>query len=65
MWMWVWIIGFVALVVLAAKMLDRRGSTGASRALDLPGTEWRGRSELGGTSQGAEGGGGDGVGGGW
>jgi hypothetical protein len=42
MWMWVWIIGFVALVVLAAKMMDRRrGSTGGSRADDLPGSAER------------------------
>ena len=40
MWMWVWIIAFLALVVLAAKMMDRRrGSTGPSRADDLPGTK--------------------------
>jgi hypothetical protein len=38
-WMWVWIIGFIALVVLAAKMLDRRGSTGPSRRDDLPGSK--------------------------
>jgi hypothetical protein len=42
MWMWVWIIGFLALVVLAAKMMDRRrGSTGVSRANDLPGASGR------------------------
>jgi hypothetical protein len=42
MWMWVWIIGFLALVVLAAKMMDRRrGSTGASRTDDLPGSGGR------------------------
>ena len=40
MWMWVWIIGFLALVVIAAKMMDRsRGSRGSSRRDDLPGTK--------------------------
>ena len=44
MWMWVWIIGFAALLVLAAKMMDRRGSTGASKADDLP---WNGKGRPG------------------
>ena len=39
MWMWVWILAIAAVLVLAAKMVDRRGSTGASRADDLPGME--------------------------
>lgn len=40
MWMWVWIIGFLALVVLSAEMMDRRrGSTGGSREADLPGAK--------------------------
>ena len=42
MWMWVAIIAFLVLVVLAAKMMDRRrGSMGASRAEDLPGSDGR------------------------
>jgi len=39
MWMWVVILAVVAAFVLAAKWMDRsRGSQGASRAKDLPGT---------------------------
>ena len=39
MWMWVVIISVVVTVVLLAKWMDRsRGSQGASRSLDLPGT---------------------------
>ena len=39
MWMWVVIISVVVTVVLLAKWMDRsRGSQGASRGLDLPGT---------------------------
>jgi hypothetical protein len=39
MWMWVWIIAFLVVVVLLAKWMDRnRGSQGASRKDDLPGT---------------------------
>jgi hypothetical protein len=50
--MWVWIIAFLAVVVLLAKWMDRsRGSRGASRQDDLPGTsEGRGkRIDSGGT----------------
>jgi len=45
MWMWVWIIAFLAVVVLLARWMDRsRGSQGASRRDDLPGTsEGRGK----------------------
>ena len=40
MWMWAVIIVVVSMVVLAAKWMDRsRGSQGASRRLDLPGTK--------------------------
>ncbi len=40
MWMWVWIIAFLAVVVFLAKWMDRRrGSQGASRSNDLPGTK--------------------------
>ena len=40
MWMWAVIIVVVSMVVLAAKWMDRsRGSQGASRGLDLPGTK--------------------------
>ena len=39
MWMWVAIIIVVVTVVLLAKWMDRsRGSQGASRSRDLPGT---------------------------
>ena len=39
MWMWFWILVVVVAVVAVAKLIDRgRGSTGASRADDLPGT---------------------------
>ena len=61
MWMWAWIIAFAALVVLAAKMLDRRGSSGASRADDLPGQEHpRFNRQHGNNTMGDGGGGGDG-----
>ena len=59
MWMRVGFIAFAIVVVLAAKMLDRRGSRGASRADDLPGREYT-RPDHGGGSSSA---GGDG--GGW
>lgn len=37
--MWVWIIAFLAVAVLPARWMDRsRGSQGASRQNDLPGT---------------------------
>ena len=40
MWMWVWIIIVVAAVILVARWMDRsRGSQGASRDSDLPGTK--------------------------
>ena len=40
MWFWVVVIGFVVMVVLLARWIDRsRGSQGASRGLDLPGTK--------------------------
>lgn len=40
MWMWAVIVVVVAMVVLVAKWIDRsRGSQGASRSLDLPGTK--------------------------
>ena len=40
MLMWVVVIVVVATVVLLAKWMDRsRGSQGASRSLDLPGTQ--------------------------
>lgn len=39
MWMWFWIAVFVTVVIALAKLLDRRGSKGAARALDLPGTK--------------------------
>ncbi|HZB67622.1 MAG TPA: hypothetical protein VE503_09420 [Ornithinibacter sp.] len=67
MWMWVWILLFVALLVFAAKMMDRRGSTGASKADDLPWNR-RGRAGPFDSSHGGAGasdGGGDGGGGGW
>jgi len=39
MWMWFWILVVVVAAVAAAKLIDRgRGSTGARRADDLPGT---------------------------
>ena len=39
MWMWFWIIVIVVAAVGVAKLIDRgRGSRGASRAEDLPGT---------------------------
>ena len=44
MWMWVWVLLFIALLVFAAKMMDRRGSTGAGKADDLP---WNGRGRPG------------------
>ena len=45
MWMWVWIIAVVVVIVLIATWMDRsRGSQGASRGEDLPGTsEGRGK----------------------
>ncbi len=40
MWMWAVIIIVVTTVVLLAQWMDRsRGSQGASRSLDLPGTK--------------------------
>ena len=64
MWMWVWFIAFAVVVVFLAKMLDRRGSTGASRADDLPGQEHpRLDRSHGNNTIGEVGGGGDG--GGW
>lgn len=37
MWVWLWIIGFAMLVLLAAKLLDRhRGSFDEYRSADLP-----------------------------
>ena len=40
MWMWAVVIIVVAVLVLAAKWMDRtRGSQGASRTLDLPGVK--------------------------
>ena len=40
MWMWAVIIIVVTTVVLLAPWMDRsRGSQGASRSLDLPGTK--------------------------
>ena len=66
MWMWVGVLVFVALVLVAAKMLDRRGSTGASRAEDLPGVEHpRLDRSQGSPTYGGGGDGGDGGGGGW
>ena len=39
MWMWFWIIVIVVAAVGVAKLIDRgRGSRGASRTEDLPGT---------------------------
>ena len=34
--MWAWIIGFVVIVGVIVVVMNRRGSTGASRADDLP-----------------------------
>jgi hypothetical protein len=34
--MWSWIIGFVVIVGIIVFVLNRRGSTGASKADDLP-----------------------------
>lgn len=40
MWMWIAIIAFVVSVILVASWMDRsRGSQGASRSHDLPGTK--------------------------
>ena len=40
MWMWVGIISVIVIVILLAKWMDRsRGSQGASRSLDQPGTK--------------------------
>jgi hypothetical protein len=39
--MWPYIIGFVVLLGVIAVMSSRRGSTGASRADDLPSTNRR------------------------
>jgi len=58
MWMWIGFIAFAVVVVLAAKMLDRRGSRGASRADDLPGVEYTRRDGSGGNSTSAGGDGG-------
>lgn len=37
--MWAWIIGVVVLVVVIAVVMNRRGSTGVSRADDRRGTD--------------------------
>jgi hypothetical protein len=34
--MWSWIIGFVVIVGIIVVVMNRRGSTGASKADDLP-----------------------------
>jgi hypothetical protein len=40
MWFWIIIVSAIVTVVLLAKAIDRsRGSQGASRGLDLPGTK--------------------------
>jgi hypothetical protein len=36
--MWSWIIGFIVIVGIIVFVMNRRGSTGASRADDLPST---------------------------
>ena len=40
MWMWIGFIAFAVAVVLAAKMLDRRGSRDRVERDDLPGVEY-------------------------
>ena len=37
--MWAWIIGFIVIVGVIVVVMNRRGSTGASRADDLPSSE--------------------------
>ena len=56
--MW-WIISFVALVILISVVINRRGSTGASRADDRPGSDAAQRPDTFyyGPSGGADGGG--------
>ncbi len=40
MWMWIIIVSAITTVILLARWIDRsRGSQGASRSLDLPGTK--------------------------
>lgn len=56
--MWAWIIGFVVIVGVIVVVTNRRGSTGASRADDLPSPYGRDAGRGGGYIGG--GGGGDG-----
>ena len=44
--MW-WIIGFVAVCAAISIVISRRGSTGASRADDLPSTHQPGTGQAG------------------
>jgi hypothetical protein len=60
--MWPYIIGFVVIVGLIVVVMNRRGSTGASRADDLPST---GRADTSGGGYIHPGGGGDAGGGGF
>ena len=59
--MWPYIIGFIVIVGVIVVVMNRRGSTGASRADDLPST---GRADTSGGGFGP-GTGGDGGGGGF
>ncbi|HYN67974.1 MAG TPA: hypothetical protein VES93_13875 [Ornithinibacter sp.] len=59
--MWAWIIGFVVIVGIIVVVTSRRGSTGASRADDLP-SPYRHGAGGGGGHVGGGGDGGDGGG---
>jgi hypothetical protein len=60
--MW-WIIGFVAVCTIISVVISRRGSTGASRADDLPSSHQPGMGHGPVSGTGGYGGGGDGGGG--
>jgi hypothetical protein len=61
--MWWWILGFLAVIVLIAVVIDRRGSTGASRAEDRASGRDSHTPDSGYGAGGFGGGGGDGGGG--
>ena len=64
--MWPYIIGFIVIVGVIVVVTNRRGSTGASRADDLPSTHrpnTSGGGGFGGGGYGGGDGGGDGGGG--